>query len=149
MRVDSRDDFSIFEGSEHMFYGLDEPYVIIREELEKIFEAQVPGTSVDAVVAYGEPKWLTLGRRLDDEPETVVVGSFGLCFRCHIDVATPKRREQLDAAMTMLFRDIDRPGSARMRVTLDLHDDAAAGFDDDVFQRRLLEFREEGGPGEA
>jgi hypothetical protein len=39
--TDARDDFGVFEGSEHMFYGLSDPFALIRAEVESSLKAQV------------------------------------------------------------------------------------------------------------
>lgn len=143
MTADPRDDFSIFAESAHMFFGLEDPYRLVREEIADALTRQVPNTTVDAIVCYGEPKWLTLGRKQDDDPQHLIVGHYAVCFRCQVEVTTPRRPENLEATVTLLFCDIDKPGEERMRLSMDIHRDADDAYRDDVFERRFLEFRNE------
>lgn len=126
-----------------MFFNLTDPFAFVREQVQTALRAQVPDTSVDAIRCHDAPKWLTIGRKLDDEPDKVVVGHFGVCFRCDIDVKTPDHAETLPATLTLLFRDIDQPGKEDMRYSMDLFADAATAYEDDVFKTRFLEFRTE------
>jgi hypothetical protein len=144
MSADPRDDFSSFTGAEHMLFGLDDPFALIRTEIEAGMTRQVPSTQVESIRCEGEPKFLTIGRRREDEPGKVIVTHFGNCFRCTIDVVFDQRSEQLTATVTICFGEIDQPGKERMRSFIDLHGDAGPAFADAVFQERFLEFREAG-----
>ena len=143
MAADPRDDFGIFAEHEHMFFGLADPYAMIREETEGMLRKQVDDASIQRIEAFAEPKWLTLGRKIDGEPGKVQVGHYGFCFRCFIDVESSGRDDRLDATLTFLFIDIDRKGQEKMRLSIDLFDDATTAFGDDVFQNRFLAFRDE------
>jgi len=135
------DDFRIFEGSEHMFHGLDDPYGYVRKEIEKGLSAQVPGTTVPSLRAHGEPKWLTIGKRLDGEPEKIAVTGYAVCFHLTIEAATPQRTHTLEATFTLAFAVFD--AEARVRPWIDLHDDADAAYEDETIKTRFLAFRHE------
>jgi hypothetical protein len=141
MSADPRDDFSSFAGVEHMLFGLDDPFVRIRAEIEASLTKQVPSTRVESIRCTAEPKFLTLGRRREDEPGKVIVTYFANCFRCTIDVATDTRAESLIATVTLCFGEVDQPGAERMCSFIDLNDDAEPAFEDAAFQQRFLEFR--------
>lgn len=144
MPADPRDDFSIFADSEHMFFNLKDPFALIREQVEGALRRQIADTQVLGIRCFDEPKWLTLGRKIEDDDSKVVVGHFAVCFRCHVKVLAGGGEEQLDAAITLLFRDIDRPGAERMALSMDLFADATRAFDDAVFRERFIEFRHAG-----
>lgn len=141
MGTDPRDDFSIFDDHAHMFFNLKDPFELIRDQVEETLRAQVEGTQVASIRAHGEPKWLTLGRKVPDQPDKVAVGHFALCFLCSIAVESPGHAESLEAAVTLAFRDIDRPGEERMRLWMDLFADAEAAHRDETLEERFLAFR--------
>lgn len=141
MPADPRDDFSIFGDSEHMFFNLKDPFAMIREEVEAALRRQVADTQVLAFRCFDEPKWLTLARKIEGDDSKVTVGHFAVCFRSYVTVLASHGEEQLDATITLLFRDIDRPGEERMSLSMDLFADALRAFDDEVLQRRFMEFR--------
>ena len=126
-----------------MFFGLDEPYAMIRAQIEETLRAQVAGTEVAAIRGLGEPLWVSLGRKLEAEPDKVQIGHFAFCFRCALDLGTPRGRERLQACVTFMFRDIDIEGGAQSRYFLDLGEDADKAFDKDILTHRFLEFRGE------
>lgn len=139
---DPRDDFGCFAGSEHMFFGIREPFGLIREQVENMFRSQVASSRIHSIRAEGEPKFLTIGRRSEPDDGMVVVSHFAMCFRCSVDVESDEHREPaLRCTMMMAFGDVDKRGEARMRAWMDLHADADAAFDDEVFRQRFLEFR--------
>jgi hypothetical protein len=142
MSADPRDDFSGFNGAEHMFFGLEQRVQMIRRHVEDGLREQVADSVVDAIVMEGEPKFLSLGRKTDD-PHKVIVAHFGFCLRARLSLScdSGRKHETLSAALTFLFGNVDRPGASRMQTHFDLHGDASAGFDEATFKRRLFEFR--------
>jgi hypothetical protein len=142
MPADPRDDFSPFAANEHMFYGLIDPYAMIRAEILGVLRRQVADTQLHHVAVQGEPKYLTIGRA-SDEPDKVIVAHFGFCLQATLGVTDGRgeKGELLPATATFLFCDVDQPGKERMQLHLDLFADAGQAFDDDVFRRRFLAFR--------
>ncbi|PRQ08512.1 hypothetical protein [Enhygromyxa salina] len=141
--TDTRDDFSSFAETAHMFFGIDAPFVMIREELEKMFCQQVPDSRINSITCDGEPKFLTLGRRAEPDAEQVVVTHYGVCFQCTIDIETNEHHEPaLRCTMTLAFGDIDKSGEERMQAWMNLHDDADPAFDEEVFKQKFLGFRD-------
>jgi hypothetical protein len=140
--TDTRDDFSVFAGSEHMFYGLSDPFALVRTEVESSLRAQVADTLIDSIVAHGTPKFLTLGRKVGDGTK-IVVTHFGTCFPARITVRYDdgRKREQLAATFTLLLGRVDQPGKEVARTHLDVHADAAQGFTDETFEERFMKFR--------
>ncbi len=143
MPADPRDDFAVFTGHEHMFFGIRDPYRMIRGETESVLRGQVDDTEVESIVCSGEPKYLTLGRKIDDG--SVVVTWFGFCVRALVALRYDggRQRDELPSALTFLFGRVDEPGQELTRVYLDVHDDAERCFTDDVFHQRFLAFRNE------
>lgn len=136
------DDFSAFQGSEQMFFGLRDPYGLIRGEIESTLREQVPDTLVASIAITEKPKFLTLGRRGDDD-QLAIVTHFGFCARAKLAVLFDEQRkgELIEATLTFLFGNVDVPGSQTFRRYLDLHAEADGHFDDEVFKRRFMSFR--------
>jgi hypothetical protein len=141
---DEADDFRAFTGSEHMFFGLQDPFGMIREETEDGLRRQVADTVLERIETFGKPKFFTLGRKTGD-PSTVIVAHFAFAVRARLSVssAAGTAREVLDAALTFLFGNVDVPGSQVCRTYFDFHDDADSAFEDEIFRDRFLEFRAE------
>jgi len=125
-----------------MFFGLEQPFQMIRRHVEDGLRKQVADTVVDAIVMEGQPKFLTLGRKTDDA-SMVIVAHFGLCLMARLSLSCDdgRKHETLPAALTFLFGNVDRPGESTMQTHFDLHRDASSGFDDESFKRRFLKFR--------
>jgi hypothetical protein len=143
--ADPRDDFGVFEGLEHMFFGLVDPYGAIRKEVEDQLREQVPDTVVERIVTHADPRWRTIARRSTDvgrdaDPNRLIVTYWGVCFRARIVVSMGYAREDLAATVTFLFGRWDT-AEQRVRTYFDLHGDAETGYDDAVFERRFLAFR--------
>ena len=138
------DDFRVFDGSKHMWFGLREPFGMIRDEVAGALKRQVPDSVVEHIAAYGKPKFLTIGKQTDDAGK-ITVKAFGVCFRARIDVRFNKGvdREMLDSTLTFLFRNVDGP-NMQSRMHFDLHADADRMFDDEAFEQRFLAFRAPG-----
>lgn len=135
------DDFSPFAGSEHLFFGLRDPFGLIRQEVEEGLRQQVADTEVLSIATLQPPKFLTLGRKSDDEQ--LVVTHFAFCLRARLTVLFDERRkgEVIEAALTFLFGNVDQPGKERYRRHFDMHAEADAQFDDARFKQRFLAFR--------
>jgi hypothetical protein len=135
------DDFSAFLGQEHMFFGLRDPFGLIRSEVEEGLRQQIADTEVVSIATVGEPKFLTLGRKA--EGEQVVVTHFAFAVRAKLTVLFDERRkgELIEALLTFLFGDVDT-NEKRFRRFIDVHADAERGFDDAAFKERFLAFRQ-------
>lgn len=143
MAADPRDDFRAFAEVEHMFYGLADPYRLIRSETEAGMRRQVSDTEIDSIVCAPGVKFLTLGRKIEDGARMIVT-FFGFCVRTRIALryAAGTEHDELDATLTFLFGRIDEPGAQVSTVHFDLHGDAERALDDTVFQQRFVAFRE-------
>lgn len=138
------DDFGAFAGKEHMFFGLAEPYTLIRAELESGLRKQVPDSVLERIETHGEAKFLTLGRKTPD-PSKVVVAHYGFSVlaRLSVSYAAGAKREVIETAITFLFVNVDLPGEEKFRTHFDLHGDVARNFTDERFQEWFLSFRAE------
>jgi hypothetical protein len=136
------DDFSVFAGREQMFFGLRDPYGLIRSEVEAGLREQIADTEVFSIVTLGEPKFLTLGRKAGEEQ--LVVSHFAFCVRAQLTVLFDEGRkgELIEATLTFLFGDVDS-SAKRYRRHFDVHAEAERGFEDAVFKQRFLAFRAE------
>jgi hypothetical protein len=146
MPAGPEDDFSAFAGQEHMLFGLRDPFGLIRAELEEALRAQVSDTLLVSIATLEKPKFLTLGRKSDDEAQLIVT-HFGCCLRVRLTVLFDERRkgEVIEATLTLLFGQVDVPGKQRFRRHIDLHTDAEGGFDEASFKQRFLAFRADPG----
>jgi hypothetical protein len=142
MPADSRDDFSVCNGTEHMFVGFSDPYALVRSEIEAGLCAKVPDTVIDSVVAFDTPKFLTVGRKTNDGAH-LVVSCAGFCVATRLSVRYDggQKKEVLVAAVTFLLGRIDEPGQQCMRAHFDLHGEFRRGFTDDAFEARFQQFR--------
>lgn len=141
--ADPRDDFSPFRESAHMFFGMQDPFGFVRRSLEDALKEQVPSTRILAIRCHGEPKFLTLGQRLEDDAGKIVVTQWATCFQCRIDVETDDHAEELPTTVTLCAGDLDEPGAERTRLFVDVFEDADAAFEEEAFKERFLEFRSE------
>jgi hypothetical protein len=146
MAADPRDDFRVFAGHEHMFFTLRDPYRMIRDETEAGLRRQVADTAVTSIVCADPPKFLTLGRKIDDGTR-IAVRFFAFCVRARIALTCDagQQHEELPVALTFLFGRIDEPGRETSRVHIDVHADAERAFTDEVLQQRFAAFRSEAG----
>jgi hypothetical protein len=144
MPADPRDDFSVFAGNEHMFFTLRDPYRMMRDEVEAGLRRQVADTEITAIACSDTPKYLTLGRKIDDDTK-IAVTYFAFCVRARIALTYDggQQRDELPATLTFLFGRIDEPGRETSRVYIDVHGDAERSFTDDMFQQRFVAFRNE------
>jgi len=143
MPADPRDRFEAFAGKEHMFFGLADPFAFIRGKIENALARQVADTVVDAIVTEGEPKFLTLGRNVEDGKQLLVTW-FGCCVRAKIFVSydANQKHELMPAAITCLFGRWDEGEDRRLaQFHVDVHDGAERAYDDGFFKNRLMEFR--------
>src|SRR5687767_2460431 len=91
MPASPEDDFSAFQGQEHMLFGLRDPFGLIRSEVEEGLRQQVPDTVVVSIETRGEPKFLTLGRKVDDGAQLVVT-HFAFAVRARLTVLFDEQR---------------------------------------------------------
>jgi hypothetical protein len=138
------DDFSAFAGQEHMFFGLSDPYAMIRDEAESTLRKQVPDTILESIATFDKPKFLTIGRKTDD-PNKVVVSWFAFCVRATLSLSynAGGSRESMPTTITFMFGRVDERGRELCRTFFDVNADAEPCFSDELFERRFLAFRRE------
>jgi hypothetical protein len=138
---DPRDEFAGFAGNEHMFFGLADPYGLIRGELERGLREQVPDTAIASIQMGGEPLFLTLARQ---EGDSAVVTHFAFCLQALVSLsyAGGSKSESWPAALTFLFAHVDQPAARRkLRTYFDLHDETKVGYTAEKLKERLLKLR--------
>jgi hypothetical protein len=138
------DDFSAFAGSEHMFYGVTDPYAMIRAEAESALRKQVPDTVLESITTFDKPKFLALGRKIGDGSQ-VVVTYFAFCVRATLALHYNggRSREKMPTTITFMFGRVDEHGRETCRTFFDVNAEADACFSDELFERRFLAFRGE------
>ncbi|MEM9190426.1 MAG: hypothetical protein AAGF12_14670 [Myxococcota bacterium] len=134
-------DFGVFAEHEHQFFGMEDPYEFIAQEISEGLQRQVADTVVESIVAFDVPKFLTLGTRLPDDPDRMRVTGFAFCCRLEVVASTKKQRETLSVTFSACFHGISHPETAKSRVWIDLHHDALQAFDERHLEARFLEFR--------
>jgi hypothetical protein len=142
--LDSRDDFSGFEGREDVFHGLRDPFGMIRRELEQALREQRPDVEVVSIQMGGEPLVVRAGRKVDDE--SGVVTHFGFCLRALLALTydAGQGHETLPAALSFLFAYVDQPPARRkLRTYFDLHGEAEDGFSEAKLKQRVLKLRKD------
>lgn len=140
MPTNPADDFRIFEGAEHMFFGLPDPFGVIREETEAGLKRQVPDTELVSIVAHGEPRFIATGAKSDDG--TMHATDFGFCFRATMTVAFNQGRNEeiLESALTFLFGGLSRSEGVRLKTYSDLHAEADRNFREELLEQRFRVF---------
>jgi hypothetical protein len=142
--ADPRDDWAAFAGREEMFYGLPDPFGQIRAEVQAGLRRQVADAELVKITTSEEPKLATAAREVN-EGRQLEVTAFAFMFRAKLDVCSGPggvRQDKLDAAVTMMFGRLDRPGEQTSRTYFDLNADAAKNFDDEVLKQRFVDFHE-------
>lgn len=138
----SADDWSAFAGREHMFFGLTEPFALMRREVEAGLTQQVSDTVVVAIRTQGVPHHLTLGKKTAD-PTKIIVSFVGFAVQAEIEATSEGQTHRLPSTLTFVFGRVDERGHETARSWIDLGADAAAAFDEDHFRERFLAFRAE------
>lgn len=127
-----------------MFFGLKDPFGLIRHETEEGLRRQVPGAVLERIETHGQPKFLTIGKKTADPAKvTVAHYAFSVQARLRVSYAEGTKREVLDSALTFMFGNVDVPGAQICRTHFDLHRDAESNFTDACFNERFLSFRAE------
>lgn len=146
MPADPRDDFEVLEGSEHMLFGLEDPYGVLRVETARYLAQTTPDLELERIACTGSPKWLTITRRTDPTHPELTVTGFGLCVEAILTFGSGYASEQARAAITLLCVRWNEPYRQLVRAYVDLGADAVPGYTDEAFQHRLLAFRTEVDP---
>ncbi len=146
MPADPRDDFGVLEGSEHLLFGLDDPYGVLRVEAARYLAQTTPDLELERIACTGSPKWLTITRRTDAHKRELTVTGFGLCAEATLTFGSGYGSEQAEATITLLCVRWNEPFRQLVRAYVDLGADAAPGYTDEAFQHRLLAFRAEVDP---
>lgn len=130
-----------------MLFGMSHPFGFVRSALEDAFRSQVPDTNLESIVTYDTPKFQFLCRQVDDEGNATV-SHFGFSVRARLQLSSAgeNRKETAESVLTFFFRDIDIPGQLKHRKYVDLGDDAAVSFNDELFLNRFIAFRSEISP---
>jgi hypothetical protein len=139
---DPRDDFSAFAGSEHMLFGLPDPFGFMRDKLEQVLCERLSSTRLESIRCQGEPRFLTVGHQAEDDSGQLVVTHCATCFQCVITVERDAGQEQLRSTVTLCRGELDQPeDEQRSELFLHVSADAAPAFEEAAFTQRFLEFR--------
>jgi hypothetical protein len=141
MPADPRDDFRAFDGVEQMFYDLPDPYAQIRVEVLRALRRQVPDTELDAIRTFDKPKFLTIGRQVN-EGRNVVVTHFAFCVRAYLAVRNARGAHELTTALTLMYGRVDEPNNQTFRIFVDVGADSLRAHDDDELKQRFVAFHQ-------
>lgn len=116
-----QDDFTKLSNGNHWLEWLgDDPGATIRDSVAEIVDEQVPGATIRWMKITDEPRYLTSGRRVPDDPGMLIVTRAALAAAFAIGVDAPSRDyEILWGAYSIAVVGLDR-AEARSRVWFDL-----------------------------
>lgn len=141
MAIEAGDDFSVFAGNVHMFFGVREPFLYMREQTEACLRGQNSDVVLTALKAYGVPRFYTMGQQTADG-KTILVTHFGTCVRAKLYVRHDQEcGSEMDATLTFLFGDVHLSGQEKYRCHFDFGEDAEKAFAEKAFHERFLVFR--------
>jgi hypothetical protein len=117
-----RDDFTQLTGSDHWLDWLgDDPAATIRQSVAEIVDEQVPGATVRWMKITDEPRYLTAGRRVEDDPDHLILTRAALAVSFAIGVDSPSGPfEILWGVHSIAIVGLDSGGQARSRAWFDL-----------------------------
>lgn len=117
-----RDDFTRLTGGGHWLGWLgDDPAATVRDSLAGMLTDQVPGSTVPWMKITAEPRYLTGGRPMPEDPDRVVVTRAALAAPFALGVESPSGDEILWGVYTVVVAGLD--STARSRAWLDLWTD--------------------------
>jgi hypothetical protein len=129
-----QDDFRALTEKNHWLGWIGtSPAAEIRQSVEEILRAQVPGTVIDWMRILPEPYFLTGGRRDGDDKIIVTRAALAVDFECQ--VTADGRPEQLRAVFSWVAVGLD--AARRDRVWLDFDVDLAAASE--LLKQRIYE----------
>jgi len=130
------DDFTALTGPDHWLGWLgDDPAQALRGEVEGILREQVPSARLAWIRLLGEPCFLTSGRKIPEDPTSLIVTRAGLAVAFQLEVASDDGAEQLRGVFSWVASRLD--GDRRDRVFLDLDADMESAADS--LKQRLYE----------
>jgi hypothetical protein len=140
--TEREDDFRVFDGQEHMFFGIANPWGFIRYEIEEALRSSPPHFQVEQITAYDTPKFLTLCREADADGNATI-SHYGFSFKAKLKVSHPQVGTDvvMDMIMTCFFADIDQPKPRKVAI-FDLKN-TEGKFTDEIFTERFIQFRYE------
>lgn len=141
MQTDSRDNLSSVAAREDIFLGALEPLLAVRTDIEDALTRQVPETIVESIELVGEPKFLTHGRALDGEFFTSHAG-FASLGQVRVNHGPDSDAMVLTVCITVMYGRGSDPAKLNRRNFLDIEDDAASGFEQATFAKRMDAFRD-------
>lgn len=117
-----RDDVTRLTGGGHWLGWLgDDPAGAVRDSVAGMLTDQVPGSTVPWMKITDEPRYLTGGRPMPEDPDRVVVTRAALAAPFALGVESPSGREILWGVYTVVVSGLD--ATARSRAWLDLWTD--------------------------
>jgi hypothetical protein len=115
-------DFSKLEPTSHMLQWLaEDPFTAIFTEVEGVLQQQVPGSQLMALRVTSDPQWLTGGRRLEEDPEKVILVRTAVAFEFDLLVREPTGpQHQLKGVFSWVGTSLDDVENRKSRIWFDL-----------------------------
>jgi hypothetical protein len=116
-----RDDFELLTEADHWLDWLgDQPGRAVRDRIEEMLAEQVDGAKVEWLKVIAEPRFLTGGKPLPDDPGKAQVVRTGLAVEFGLSVVQPDgQRDVLTGVFSLAVAGMDEP-AAREQSWLDL-----------------------------
>lgn len=132
------DDFHVLTSPDHYLGWMgDDPATAARREIEGLLRRQVPTATLRWVRLYGEPAFLTGGRRDPDNPNLMVLTRAALAVSFELEVRSANGTERLCGVFSWAASGIDSARCEHERVYLDI--DAEMDWATDQLRLRILE----------
>ncbi len=147
MESGSRDDWSVlFAGDHRLDVGARDLPAVVRAAVETSLAAQLGDVELRAVAAHGTPRFVTLGRRAEEDRAVRVVCT-GFCVEARLTVsrapAGAPDSAVVPSALTCFFGPAGDSARLAVRAHLDVFANARHGLREDTFRSRLEAFRSE------
>ena len=132
------DDFGLLLATEDMFLWLsEEPFITIKQELEKTLQEELPESTLLTFRAISEPQWLTGGRPGEDDPEEMIVVRTAVAFEFDAMVDSPEGIDYLTGVYTWAGINLDQPGNQEFRLWLDIDGTLEDFGNEDLLKLRI------------
>jgi hypothetical protein len=130
------DDFTALIGPDHWLGWLgDDPARAVRDELERLLREQVPTATLEWVRLSEKPEFLTGGRKLPEDPDTIIAPRAAFAVAFELQVRSDEGREALRGVFSWVVTGLD--AERRDRLYLDLN--AEMGWAAEALKARVYE----------
>src|SRR5947209_1825065 len=102
------DDFTPLTDADHWLDWVgDDPARVVRGEIERRLREQAPTATLEWVRLLGKPEFLTVGRKLPDDPDKIIATGAALAVLFELQVHSEGRQEQLHGVFSLVVTGLD------------------------------------------